>query len=238
MKLWWLALGFLTVLPVPAVGAVPAARFRISRVLYPAVGMLIGLLVALTAWGCRALGLPDGVGAALTLGVGFLATGFLHLDGLLDCADALLAPVPPTRRLEILKDVHFGSFAFGTGALFLLTEWQLIAARPSLGLLMAVPMFSRASVILLMTLWPYARREGGIPAASPWQSLREGLPVLVGALLCVLPAAALFPAAALGVLVMQLLFAVWASRRLDGGLTGDCYGAAILLSELAGLLAG
>jgi len=45
------------------------------------------------------------------------------------------------------------------------------------------------------------------------------------------------PWTALGVVACQLAFAAFAARRLDGGLTGDCYGAAIVLSEAAGLLA-
>jgi len=38
-------------------------------------------------------------------------TGGIHLDGLLDTADALSSYQPRERRLEILKDSHAGAFA-------------------------------------------------------------------------------------------------------------------------------
>ena len=40
-----------------------------------------------------------------------LVTGGIHLDGLLDTADALSSWQPMERRLEILKDSHAGAFA-------------------------------------------------------------------------------------------------------------------------------
>lgn len=238
MKRFWLAVGFLSVLPTPSVGEVSAEDFRKSRVWYPLVGALLGGLAALTALACRRLGLPAGVEAALVLAVGLVATGFLHLDGLLDCADALLAPVTPERRLVILKDVHMGAFAFGVGALVFLIQWQLLAQRPHWSLLLCLPILSRAAVLVPMTFWPYARKDGsGILASVPWERKREGLWTIAGAVLLAAPAAWLFPFAALGVLVAAVAVSGFASRRLNGGLTGDVYGAVIVLGELAGLLA-
>ena len=40
-----------------------------------------------------------------------LVTGGIHLDGLLDTADALSSWQTRERRLEILKDSHAGAFA-------------------------------------------------------------------------------------------------------------------------------
>jgi adenosylcobinamide-GDP ribazoletransferase len=56
------------------------------------------------------------------------------------------------------------------------------------------------------------------------------------AFLLAAPAAWAFPYAALGTLGAMLGFSWFAARRLAGGLTGDCYGAAIVLGELFGLL--
>ena len=38
-------------------------------------------------------------------------TGFIHLDGFMDCCDAVLSRREQARRREILKDSHVGSFA-------------------------------------------------------------------------------------------------------------------------------
>jgi len=238
VKRLWLAVGFLSVLPTPSIGEVSGEDFRKSRIWYPLVGALLGGLAALTALACRRLGLPAGVEAALVLATGLVATGFLHLDGLLDCADALLAPVSPERRLVILKDVHMGAFAFGVGALVFLIQWQLLVQRPHWSLLLCLPVLVRAAVLVPMTFWPYARKDGsGILASVPWERRREGLWTIAGAVLLALPAAWHGPWMALGVLLAMTGFAVFASRRLGGGLTGDCYGAGIVLAEMAGLLA-
>ena len=238
MKPFWLALGFLTVLPSPELGEVSAEDFRRSRILYPVVGALLGTISVLTAFLLRRSGIAVGVEAAILLAAMFFATGFLHLDGLLDCADALLAPVPAKRRLEILKDVHMGAFAFGVGALVLLVFWQLLAQRPTSVQLLCLPVLSRTGVVFLMWHWPYARKDGsGILASRPWHEKRDGILTLSVAVLLAVPAAVAAPWTALGVVACQLAFAAFAARRLDGGLTGDCYGAAIVLSEAAGLLA-
>ena len=238
MKSWWLAVGFLTALPAPDVGVVSGEDFRRSRRLYPLVGLLLGGLSVLFAWGCRRLGLPAGVEGSLLLAAMFFSTGFLHLDGLLDSSDALLAPVPPARRLVILKDVHMGAFAFGVGFVVLTVFWQLLSLRPPLWLLACLPVFSRAAVVLPMSLWPYARKDGsGILASVPWPERRAALLTILVVAVLAAPAAWFFPWTALAVLLAQLAFSVFAARRLDGGLTGDCYGAAIVLSEACGLLA-
>ena len=41
----------------------------------------------------------------------FFVTGGIHLDGMLDTADALSSWRPMERRIEILKDSHAGAFA-------------------------------------------------------------------------------------------------------------------------------
>lgn len=238
MKRLWLALGFLTVLPTPGVGEVSAEDFRKSRALYPFAGLVLGTISVAIALACRALRLPTGIEAALVLFGMSAATGFLHLDGLLDCADALLAPVTPERRLVILKDVHMGAFAFGVGSLTLLVFWQLLVQRPHWSLLLCLPVLSRTAVLVPMTLWPYARKDGsGILASAPWTQRKDGISTLLVAALLASPALWFFPFASLGVLLATLAVSIFAARRLNGGLTGDVYGSVIVLGELAGLLA-
>ena len=80
-----LALRFLTMLPVPR--GVPNDDLTAGRSLlwYPAVGLLLGLLLLLVN---RSLALPFYLQAAVLLAFWVVLTGGLHLDGLADCADA------------------------------------------------------------------------------------------------------------------------------------------------------
>lgn len=105
-----LALALLTVLPLAPKG-VGEEDFKRSVAFFPLAGYLLGLPLALLAL----LPLPPGLSAALGVALLLGLTGFLHLDGLLDLADALLGARPREERLRILKDPHLGAFAFGVG---------------------------------------------------------------------------------------------------------------------------
>lgn len=219
------AVSFLTTVPVPrSLAGVPSRRVT---AFFPAAGYVIGGIVALTHSMTDAA--PAGLRGALLLGSWLAATGMLHLDGLLDCADALLASATTERRLEILRDPRIGSFAFGVGGIHLLLKWQGLCLVGDPGLLVAVPALARLAVLLPMTLYPPARAAGlAVLAHRP----RLAIPVLLA-----LPAALAYPAAGLTVLVGALVVAAWSARRLGGGLTGDVYGAAIEVGEVAALLA-
>ena len=58
--------------------------------------------------------------AVLLVAVPVLITGGIHVDGLLDTADALSSWQERERRLEILKDSHAGAFAVITGCVYFL----------------------------------------------------------------------------------------------------------------------
>ncbi len=201
---------------------------KAASAFYPLAGYLIGAVLALLAW--LSAPLPDGLQGALLLAVWLACTGMLHLDGLLDAADALLSMKPPAERLRILGDVYLGSFAFGVGFVVLLLKWQLLAANPSPWLLLCLPALVRFGLLLPMNLFPAARPEG-LGARS-----REGR--IVPAFWLALPAMYFFPWVALAVVATMLLLAYWAAGRLGGGLSGDVYGMLIELGELVGLLFG
>ncbi|RIH87591.1 Adenosylcobinamide-GDP ribazoletransferase [Meiothermus luteus] len=226
MRPFWLAVGFLTTFPTPPLGQVRPEEMRAATAFYPAAGYLIGAVLALVAW--LTAGLPEGLRGGILLAAWLAATGMLHLDGLLDAADALLSSKPPAERLRLLADVHIGSFAFGVGFVVLLLKWQALATGPSPWLLLALPAVARFAVLLPMSLFPAAKAEG-LGARS-----RQGRWPL--ALLLALPALLAFPWVALATVVGMLLLARWAAGRLGGGLSGDVYGALVELGELLGLL--
>lgn len=235
MNPFWLAWTFLTVFPGSGAGPATMTEFVRSRIWYPAVGAALGLVWCATAFGALALGASDAIVSVAVLASMLLSTGFLHLDGLLDSADALLVPKDPVDRLRILKDVHMGSFAFGVGGLWFLGMFSALEGLPDPLLLLALPVLSRGVLLIPIHAFPYARALPEDPSSLTTSSER---PSHLGWLVAALPtlaAAWFFPIAAVVVLVAQVLVAWWASRRLGGGITGDVYGACIVLSELAAL---
>lgn len=97
-------------------------NMRFALCFFPVIGVLIGALICL--WGCVSRMLPFGnlfTGAVFVL-IPVLVTGGIHLDGLLDTADALSSWQTRERRLEILKDSHAGAFAIIVcGAYFIMS---------------------------------------------------------------------------------------------------------------------
>jgi adenosylcobinamide-GDP ribazoletransferase len=227
----WLALGFLTTFPVPQIMDVKPGEMRQASAFYPVAGYAVGAVLALLAW--LSSPLPDGLQAALLLAAWLACTGMLHLDGLLDSADALLSMKSVEKRLEILNDVHVGSFAFGVGFVHLLIKWQLLVALLGEGVsplvFLAVPALTRFVLLLAMNLFPPARKEG-LGAVS-----REGR--IPPAALFALPAIVFLPWVTLAIIAGVLLLGYWAAGRLGGGISGDIYGAMVEVGESVGLLA-
>ena len=78
---------------------------------FPWIGLVIGALVL--GWNALAsyLQVNDPLRTAGLMLIPLAVSGGIHLDGLLDTADALSSWRPREKRLEILKDSHAGAFA-------------------------------------------------------------------------------------------------------------------------------
>ena len=224
-----LALQFLTSLPTPRIADVEPGQFARSAGWFPAVGLLIGAIVA----GALTLGVRVDLWLAALAGlaVWVLVTGALHLDGLADLADALgAAHRDPERLLEVLRDPHIGTF--GVVAIVLACSGKLVLlmlaakhAVPLVGLAL-IPAWARYGAVLWsQTLPPLA---AGTAELFAWQ--RAGWTLLAwGAVLMIASASfALILAAA------PLVLAAWWAflKRYLGGMTGDCLGAGVELVEL------
>lgn len=126
---FWIALQFLSSLPVRLSGMPTPQEMGRSLLFYPVVGLLFGLLLWLASQ------LLDGVAAplhaALLLALWVLLSGALHLDGLADSADAWLGGFGDRERtLQIMKDPRSGPIAVVTLVLVLLLKfcalWVLV----------------------------------------------------------------------------------------------------------------
>lgn len=229
-----LAFRFLTRLPVGG-GALDGADLGRSCAWFPLPGAAMGLLVAgafhLAAGHAPPL-LAGALGAAALAGL----SGGLHLDGLADVLDGLSGGRGDRARiLAIMRDSRIGAHGAAALVLVLLAKAAALAelaARDDLWLVLAAPAVARFVAVPLVVGFPYARPEGlGKPfhgGAGP----REVAVAAVLAAVAVAPAAPGSLGCAAAALAAGYAVALAARRRL-GGLTGDVYGAAIELAELA-----
>ncbi len=239
-----IAASFLTLLPVGVASAADREISR-SRGWYPVIGLGYGLLLAGVAALCGLLGIAPLLTAALLVSMLALGNRFLHLDGLMDVCDGILGGHTVERRLEIMRDSRVGAFAVAGAGCVLLVKYGALAAllgnelRAVWPMLLLFPTVSRWTMTLLLTAFPYGRQQGiGTAFAGggrPWPA------TLLALLTALAVATAVGGPGGVGILAgasaLALLFGYWASRRLGGGLTGDCYGAANEIVETATLVA-
>lgn len=244
MRAFLAALRFLTILPVPGAHRLPDEAWGEATAWYPAAGLVLGLLLASLDAGLRWLW-PTGVAAALLLAGWVILTGALHLDGFVDCCDALPASDSPQRRLEILRDVHTGAFGLVGAVLLLLAKFTALVALPvtvRLATLLLVPTLGRWAMTAAVVLHPYARSGSGLGQKAKTGAGYLQLVIASGivASVCSLAWCSGLGWAALGLLALSgiifFFLARWIRSRI-GGLTGDAYGAICELVETVNLLA-
>ncbi len=232
-----IAFGFLTRIPVP-IGATEPRELGRAVAWFPAVGAALGAILAATAH-LLAPALAPGVAALAVVALHAAVTGGLHLDGVADVFDALGGGRGQRdRMLAILRDSRIG--AHGAIALILVLAGKLLAiaalpAHAAGSALYAAPVIARWAAVPLVVSFPCVRPDGlgrafhdhagpaqlaGATAIAALATGWLGAPVLAPALAAALAA---------------LAIGAWLHRRL-GGLTGDVYGAAIEVAELAFLV--
>ena len=206
---------------------------------------LIGLAIAGLSWLFAYVTAHFGFGelfivAGLTL-IPVFVTGGIHIDGLLDTADALSSWQSRERRLEILKDSNSGAFAVITAGVYFLT-WigaysEIVRNREFLLLMGLGFMESRCLSGLSVITFPKAKKEGTVAEFSLKAEDRLvrnvlflWLALLLGMMLYIHPL--------MGALVfvcggLVFLFYHHMAMKYFGGITGDLAGFFLSLCEVS-----
>lgn len=222
-------------------------NMKYAMCFFPWVGAVIGACVYL--WGRFAGNIPVGsilYAAVLTL-IPIFITGGIHLDGLLDTADALSSWQTRERRLEILKDSHTGAFAIITCCMYFIAYFgfssELFEMQRIEGIgVIAIGFFlSRCLSGFSVTAFPCAK-DSGLAAtfANGADKKRAGKVLIVEGILAI--AVMIWVSIPLGIaaLVAALLTFWWyhhMSVEKFGGITGDLAGCFLQVCELMILVA-
>ena len=202
---------------------------------------------------------PVLTGAIITAAY-FLMTGFIHLDGFMDVADAVMPRHPRMEeRIRILKDPHTGSFAAISMALmFLLFAASAGRLSEPFGLMQGLTFIvivttSRAmSAVQVISCRPMGTSQYVNTGSGSEGSFRRAVPALVilalvlaAAIVVLLTAGGMMPKtmeivcllAAAAVTALTGLIIGHIDRKALGGMNGDISGHLITSSEMAGMLA-
>lgn len=222
-------------------------NMKYAMCFFPWVGAVIGACVYL--W-CRFAGnIPVGsilYAAILTL-IPIFITGGIHLDGLLDTADALSSWQTRERRLEILKDSHTGAFAIITCCMYFIAyfgfsselfEMQRIEGS---GVIAIGFFLSRCLSGFSVTTFPCAK-DSGLAAtfANGADKKRAGKVLIAEGILAI--AVMIWISIPLGIAaVVAALLTFWWYHHISvekfGGITGDLAGCFLQVCELMILVA-
>lgn len=233
----WVALQFLTRLPLPKMAVIEDHERGNSLLWYPIVGLLMGGLLVFCAW--ILVDVSSLTSAALLLAAWVALTGALHLDGLADSADAWMGGLGSRERsLAIMQDPHCGTGAVVVLVLVLLLKFaalENILAAGDLNLLWIAPVLGRLAVPLLFLTTPYVR-PGGLGDA-----LSRHLPRRAAWVVMVITTAFVAGQSEVGILVVLVaaltffLLRAMMLRRIQGT-TGDTAGAMVELVEMVVLI--
>ena len=233
MNSFLVGLQFLTRIRIVRQTVWTAEDFGRSTRFFPLVGLVLGICYALAAWilvsvlGMRVLT------AALLLILPLLLTGGLHADGFMDTADGVFSGRERERKLEIMKDSRVGSFGVVAFVLLMFLQFALLLdmSPPLLvSVFFVMPIIGRMAMVLAVSCFPYARADG---MGKTFADMADRGTVAIAAVttsVLVIPIGLLATLALVLGIVFALLFCRWMTAIL-GGVTGDVYGAATVLTE-------
>jgi len=233
-RLFSLAVGFFTRIPVPSVPDFQESDLNHSAKYFPLIGVLVGGFAALVYW----LGLkvfPVEIAVILSMLATIYMTGCFHEDGLADAVDGLGGGWEKEQVLTIMQDSRIGSYGAVALIVALLTKFEAlshIAAIQMLLVLIAGHALSRYAAMLVIYTQSYVRSAGKSKPLATKLSVGE-LVLATGfglAPLLLLHAQLLW--ALLPVVLVWCWFSYTLKRRI-GGYTGDCLGAMQQLTEIA-----
>jgi adenosylcobinamide-GDP ribazoletransferase len=235
LRLFLIAIQFLTRLPVPE--SLVASEETLGRAtrFFPLVGVIVGAGAAMTFWLLQYL-LPH---SAAVLGAiiftAFITNGF-HEDGLADTFDGFGGGWTKEQALEIMRDSRLGTYGALALIFLILGKYSFLSSLAPGQIwrwLIVAHTASRWTVLPLCAWLPYARAEGHGKLVAKRIGMAE---MITGSMVFSISVLLLSWQAALAALLVtglaSLLTGLYFRARLSG-ITGDCLGATNQLTEVA-----
>lgn len=213
-------------------------NMRFTLCFFPLIGIAVGIAEILWFLLAEWMELHVILTSAGLVLIPLLISGGIHMDGLLDTADALSSWQPKEKRLEILKDSNSGAFAVITCCGYFLAQFAIFteANRREICVLAVGFALSRALSGYGVTSEPCAKDSGLVHAfASAADRKKSGRILLLEAAACAAGMIALAPvpgtAGAAGALITFFACRHMALKTF-GGTTGDIQGFFLEICEL------
>jgi adenosylcobinamide-GDP ribazoletransferase len=235
LRLFLIAIQFLTRLPVPDKLQASEETLGNATKFFPLVGAMVGAGAALTFWLLQHL-LPHSAAALFAIIFTAFITNAFHEDGLADTFDGCGGGWTKEQALEIMRDSRLGTYGALALVFLILCKFIFLSALAPGQIwrwLIVAHTASRWTVLPLCAWLPYARAEGQGKLVAKQIGRADifiGSMTFFGSVLLLSWQAAL--AALLVAGLVTLLSGLYFRARLSG-VTGDCLGAANQLTEVS-----
>ena len=242
LKAFCMSFSMFCAIPTPFAHVWEDSVRSMMLVVFPFVGTIIGAIWAAAAILLDKINCPSMFAAAVLALIPYLLTGGIHLDGFMDCCDAIFSRRPLEKKREILKDSHVGSFAVIGLSILMMFSFAAFASSDNQNMLLLIficTISRTCSAIGVSTLRPMGHSEY---AGSFQQGISKGNVISLVSILVISTALAVllfgfdgiitFAATILG----YVAFTSYAFKNLDG-FSGDVTGFGHTLAELCGIIA-
>ncbi len=235
MKSLFATLRFLSILPVPESWAGKSDSLPYSVKYFAVAGLAIGSIMALCVW-LFSIILPQIVVAAMAVALLAVITRGFHLDGLADTADGFWSVSGRERTLEIMKDSYTGAMGVIAIVCVLLLKFACLSSIELDAVWRGVFLMvvtSRCMMTLPISIFPYARKEGGLgkmfyETRSVYNTLWATLAALTAGWFIADMAGI---AAVIASIAVTMGFGFYGKWKI-GGVTGDTIGATSEITEV------
>lgn len=234
------AIRILTILPI---GGKDTKNFSYTVYFFPFVGFILGSIIITAYKVLYHIHLPSELLTIVILSLSFYLTGFIHIDGIGDTADAFGGGRSKDKILSIFKDSRMGTFGVVALVMTILIKYHCYHLAITNNVILV---FIPYSLILGRTI--QAAYLHLLPSATP-QSLTASfsdVPTVakIGTIgLCTLLLTPLFYLLPLSKAIATLtllifIHSIFITKCIQkiGGITGDCVGTANELTEMSILL--
>lgn len=240
MRLFLVALQFLTRLPIRLKKEADPKELGKSLAYFPLVGLFLGICLVVLEYSLSYF-FPTSIVRLVLIAFLIFITGGLHIDGLADTIDAIASGEKGDDALKIMRESTVGPI--GATCVFISILAKYIALGEFVGgrlyaMLLLFPMAGRMGMSTVCLLFPYARKEGTGKAFVSKGTTKE---FIISGTISFIAGIILFRTRALFILGSIILIVMLTGKYFTkkfGGITGDIVGSINEIGELVALLGG
>ncbi len=229
MKDFFLAVSFLTLIPIPVDNYQPIHKaFRF----FPLVGAILGVFAYLF-YKFFSYFLPEHLSAVLSIFIYHIINGGLHLDGFADLFDAYFGAKKNRERFkEILKDSRIGVMGvFGLMLYFFTVFFGIMSIKLELDFFVGMGLFGRLVIVIVTYLSKPLFEDGLGRFFVEKVSITEFLVAIISSFVICLFLGKVYIVFLFFIMFWGYLFRVFSNNYL-GGVSGDILGAGCIFTEI------